>query len=505
MINPGFDSIDGLNEDFDKIIRDNDENLCVVLFLQLSKLGPILFQPWNALINEKIPKVVFIHVNVEQSIDLAQKYKIIRVPTYLFIKKCKEVDRITTIQIEDVRKLIETHRPPDYYTGKARQISIGANTDFFAQFMTPKTEKQPPQSQESSQPQQSQSQNQNSQIQSQQISNSEQSAQSPIEYEIIEEEETVEIEVQEEEEVPFEDEFSTLYVDDFRQLGYDEDLIQSAIYYTYLNNSAPENRFDECTNYMDSVLGHHMKMVEPQPIPPKTQKITKTVKKLVKRPKNIRRPKPAKPIQNPSPHKIESPHKIGSTQKSHSQKHSTSPSYNLRVSTDEIESFRLKARQTGSIEDQQKLDKAIKQKEFEDLKKKRLENQAYKNSVMKMIKENQQEKEKAKAQAQAQAQNLHESSVQSPSSSLKNNEYRIKLKFPDASYTVETFQKQQTLFDLEKKVRDLKGLDENCEIQFQVDIPYSLFTQEQFNQTLEEADLRNAQLNVTIIQKCQNE
>ena len=89
-------------ENFDDFIKEGN----VVIDFYADWCGPCkMLKPIFEEASEKIKNVNFGKVNVDESSDLAQRFMVMSIPTILFFKDGKQIDRHSgVLHIEDIEK-----------------------------------------------------------------------------------------------------------------------------------------------------------------------------------------------------------------------------------------------------------------------------------------------------------------------------------------------------------------------------------------------------------------
>lgn len=96
-------------EDLDKQLLEVGEKLAVVEFFAIW-CGPCKFAtPEYETIANEFTNVVFMKIDADDNEALMLEFEITALPTYLFFKSNKLVDKYIGSQLENFRKIIETH------------------------------------------------------------------------------------------------------------------------------------------------------------------------------------------------------------------------------------------------------------------------------------------------------------------------------------------------------------------------------------------------------------
>ncbi|CAA2998024.1 thioredoxin H-type 1 [Olea europaea subsp. europaea] len=103
----GCHSVDQWKENFNKGIETKK---LVVIDFTASWCGPCrVISPIFAEIAKKTPHVIFLKVDVDELRDVAEEFNVEAMPTFLFLKDGKEVDRVVGARKENLQDAITKH------------------------------------------------------------------------------------------------------------------------------------------------------------------------------------------------------------------------------------------------------------------------------------------------------------------------------------------------------------------------------------------------------------
>nr|DAA34571.1 TPA_exp: thioredoxin [Amblyomma variegatum] len=97
-------------EDFDARLEDAGDKLVVVDFFA-TWCGPCkMIEPFLKQQSEIFKEVVFLKVDVDENEEVASRYEISCMPTFLFIKKKEKVDEISGANQDMIKQMLEKHK-----------------------------------------------------------------------------------------------------------------------------------------------------------------------------------------------------------------------------------------------------------------------------------------------------------------------------------------------------------------------------------------------------------
>ncbi|KZV20161.1 hypothetical protein F511_01018 [Dorcoceras hygrometricum] len=94
----------------DQLQKAHDSKKLVVVDFTASWCGPCRFiAPIFAEIAKHTPHVLFLKVDVDEVKDVAEEFKIHAMPSFVFLKEGKEVDRVVGAKKEDLQATVNKH------------------------------------------------------------------------------------------------------------------------------------------------------------------------------------------------------------------------------------------------------------------------------------------------------------------------------------------------------------------------------------------------------------
>ncbi|XP_048328784.1 thioredoxin H2 [Ziziphus jujuba] len=89
-----------------------ESNKLVVIDFSATWCGPCkLMEPIFNALSSKFTDVDFVKIDVDELSKVAQEFGVQAMPTFVLVKKGKEVDRLIGAKKEELEKKIEKHRP----------------------------------------------------------------------------------------------------------------------------------------------------------------------------------------------------------------------------------------------------------------------------------------------------------------------------------------------------------------------------------------------------------
>ncbi|XP_010275525.1 PREDICTED: thioredoxin H-type-like [Nelumbo nucifera] len=106
----GCHSVEAWNEQLQK---GNESKKLVVVDFTASWCGPCrLMTPILAELAKKLPNVIFLKVDVDELKSVATDWEVEAMPTFIFLKEGKIVDKIVGARKEELQQKITTHMVP---------------------------------------------------------------------------------------------------------------------------------------------------------------------------------------------------------------------------------------------------------------------------------------------------------------------------------------------------------------------------------------------------------
>ncbi|GER40397.1 thioredoxin [Striga asiatica] len=106
----GCHTIDAWNE---HIQKGNDNKKLIVVDFTASWCGPCRFiAPFFAELAKKFPNVTFLKVDVDELKSVAQDWAVEAMPTFIFLKEGKILDRVLGAKKEELQQTIAKHLEP---------------------------------------------------------------------------------------------------------------------------------------------------------------------------------------------------------------------------------------------------------------------------------------------------------------------------------------------------------------------------------------------------------
>jgi len=97
---------------FDKILGDAGDKLVVIDF-SASWCGPckMIAPAYDELAESgDYPGAIFLKIDVDELPEISEKYQVMAMPTFLFVKRAKVIDRFSGASIDRLRNLLQQHQ-----------------------------------------------------------------------------------------------------------------------------------------------------------------------------------------------------------------------------------------------------------------------------------------------------------------------------------------------------------------------------------------------------------
>ncbi|WJX09271.1 hypothetical protein P8452_05833 [Trifolium repens] len=94
----------------EQIQKGNDSKKLIVVDFTASWCGPCRFiSPILADIAKKTPQAIFLKVDVDELKSVAEEWSVEAMPTFLFLKEGKEVDKVVGAKKEELQTTVTKH------------------------------------------------------------------------------------------------------------------------------------------------------------------------------------------------------------------------------------------------------------------------------------------------------------------------------------------------------------------------------------------------------------
>ncbi|KJH42011.1 putative thioredoxin [Dictyocaulus viviparus] len=100
----------GFQDEFDTILKENSGKLIVIDFYA-TWCGPCkIIGPKFIKMAEEIKSVLFMKIDVDENEEIASRYDIKVMPTFIFIRNGEQIDAVSGSLEDELRQKIEQHK-----------------------------------------------------------------------------------------------------------------------------------------------------------------------------------------------------------------------------------------------------------------------------------------------------------------------------------------------------------------------------------------------------------